>query len=85
MSGGTRICRISRYGGDFIILRRFFEGYSRMILSWGLFLSMESWTVQAVVQEATERYHEAYPRLITDIQRGTAAQCTVLFNTEGGM
>jgi hypothetical protein len=37
-----------------------------MILSWGLYMSMESWTVQAVVQEAKERYPLGKPRLITD-------------------
>ena len=55
-----------KIGGSFYYFVAVLDGYSRMILSWGLYLSMESWTVQAVVQEAKERYPLGNPRLITD-------------------
>lgn len=42
------------------------DGFSRMILVWDLFVSMEQLTVGIVLTRAKETYPEATPRLITD-------------------
>lgn len=42
------------------------DGYSRKILVWDLFESMEQYTVEIVILKAKELYPEANPRLITD-------------------
>jgi transposase InsO family protein len=55
-----------RIGGNYYYFVAVLDGYSRMVLAWDLFMSMESWTVQTVVQEAKEGYPQAKPRLITD-------------------
>lgn len=55
-----------KVAGNFYYFAAVLDGFSRMILSWGLFCSMETWTVETVVQEAKELYPLAKPRLITD-------------------
>jgi transposase InsO family protein len=55
-----------RTGGNFYYFVAVPDGFSRMALAWGLFMSMETWRVQTVVQEAKEQYPDAKPRLITD-------------------
>jgi transposase InsO family protein len=52
--------------GNFYYFVAVLEGFSRMILAWDLFTTMETWTVQTVVQKAKEEYPLARPRLITD-------------------
>lgn len=42
------------------------DGFSRKILVWDLFISMEQLTVEIVMTRAKEKYPEANPRLITD-------------------
>lgn len=42
------------------------DGFSRKILVWDLFTSMEQLTVEIVLTRAREEYPEANPRLITD-------------------
>ncbi|MGB9591710.1 MAG: IS3 family transposase [Candidatus Kryptoniota bacterium] len=42
------------------------DGFSRMILVWDLFISMEELTVEIIMMRAKEKYPEANPRLITD-------------------
>jgi transposase InsO family protein len=42
------------------------DGYSRKILSWGLFESMERITAEIVLMKARELYPQARPRIITD-------------------
>jgi hypothetical protein len=37
------------------------DGFSRMILAWDLFMTMETWTVQTVVQKAKEEDPVAKP------------------------
>jgi transposase InsO family protein len=44
-----------RTGGNYYYVA-VLDGYSRMVLAWDLFMSMGSWTVRTVVQEAKERY-----------------------------
>jgi transposase InsO family protein len=42
------------------------DGYSRKILSWGLYESMERIWAETVLMKAKELYPEARPRVITD-------------------
>ncbi|MBV5335172.1 MAG: IS3 family transposase [Sulfuricurvum sp.] len=42
------------------------DGFSRKILVWDLFTSMDQLTVEIVLTRAKEKYPEATPRLITD-------------------
>jgi transposase InsO family protein len=42
------------------------DGFSRKILVWDLFTSMEQLTVEIIITRAREAYPEAKPRLITD-------------------
>jgi transposase InsO family protein len=55
-----------KMGGNVYCFVAVFDGFSRMILAWDIFITMETWTVQTVVQKAKERYPAARPRLITD-------------------
>jgi transposase InsO family protein len=55
-----------KIGGNFYYFVAVLDGFSRVILAWGLFMTMEAWTVGTVVQQAKERYPAARPRLITD-------------------
>jgi hypothetical protein len=42
------------------------DGFSRMVLAWDVFMTIETWTVQMVVQKAKEQHPFAKPRCITD-------------------
>lgn len=42
------------------------DGFSRKILVWDLFITMEQLTVEIIMMRAKELYPEAKPRLITD-------------------
>jgi transposase InsO family protein len=55
-----------KIGGIFYYFAAVLDGFSRMILAWDIFMTMETWTVQTVVQKAKEQYPAARPRLITD-------------------
>jgi transposase InsO family protein len=55
-----------KVSGNFYYFVAVLDGFSRMILAWDLFMCMETWTVQTVVQKAKELYPSANPRLITD-------------------
>jgi len=55
-----------KIGVNFYYFVAVLDGFSRMILAWDLFMTMETWTVQTVIQKAKEQYPHAKPRLITD-------------------
>jgi hypothetical protein len=44
------------------------DGFSRMILAWDLFMTMETWTVGTVVQKAKEQYPTANPVCLASLQ-----------------
>jgi transposase InsO family protein len=55
-----------KISGSFYCFAAVLDGFSRKLLAWDLFMTMEAWTVGTVVRKAKERYPAARPRLITD-------------------
>jgi transposase InsO family protein len=55
-----RIC------GNYYYFISVMDGYSRKILSWGLFEKIERLEAEIVLMKAHELYPEAHPRIITD-------------------
>jgi transposase InsO family protein len=55
-----RIC------GNYYYFVSVMDGYSRQILSWGLFENMDRLTAEIVLMKARELYPDAHPRIITD-------------------
>jgi len=55
-----------RVRGTFYYFVSVMDGYSRKILSWGLYETMERLWAQVVLAQAKEKYPFAKPRIITD-------------------
>ena len=55
-----------RVCGNYYYFVSVMDGYSRKILTWGLYESMERIWAEAVLMKAGELYPEARPRVITD-------------------
>lgn len=55
-----------RIQGVFYYFVSVMDGFSRMILVWDLFITMEELSIEIVIIRAKEKYPDANPRLITD-------------------
>jgi transposase InsO family protein len=55
-----------RVCGNYYYFVSVMDGYSRKILSWGLYESMERIWAETALMKARELYPEAHPRVITD-------------------